>query len=86
MDGFPDRSTVVMPFPGYTAYAFAFNEEGPADFFFPVHSKHPFPPVTGFSSSIPDYPAWWVAFRPSPGLMVGAFYPSIHTVSHYPDK
>jgi len=56
MDGFPDRGTVVMPFPGYSAYAFAFDEEGPAYFFFLVHSKHPFPPVTGFSSSIPDSP------------------------------
>jgi hypothetical protein len=32
----------------------AFDKEGPADFFFLVHFKHPIPPATGFLSSIPD--------------------------------
>jgi hypothetical protein len=54
MDGFSHRVTVVVPFLGYAAYALAFDEEGPADFFFLVHSKHPIPPATGFSPSIPD--------------------------------
>jgi hypothetical protein len=45
-----------MTFPGDTAYAFTFDKEGPADLFSLVHFKHPFPPVTGFPSSIPDSP------------------------------
>jgi hypothetical protein len=44
----------MVSFPGDLAYTFAFNEEGPSDLLFLVHFKHPFPPVTGFLSSIPD--------------------------------
>ena len=50
----PDRAPVMVPLPGNLPYTLAFNEEGPSDLLFLVHFKHPFPPVTGFLSSIPD--------------------------------
>jgi hypothetical protein len=36
--------------------AFAFDVEGPANLLFLVHFKHPSPPVSEVSSSIPDSP------------------------------
>jgi hypothetical protein len=50
----PNRTPVMMPLPGDLSYTIAFNEESPANLLFLVHFKHPFPPVTGFLSSIPD--------------------------------
>jgi hypothetical protein len=44
----------MVPLPGNPAYAFTIDKEGSANLFFLVHFKHPFPPVTGFLSSIPD--------------------------------
>ena len=79
-DGRPDRAPVMMPLPGDLAYTFAFDVEGPANLLFLVHVKHLFPPVTGFSPSIPDSPVqvggFSTATLPSG---VGAFYPSIYT-------
>ena len=53
-DSRPDCTPVMVPLPGNLPYTLAFNEEGPSDLLFLVHFKHPFPPVTGFLSSIPD--------------------------------
>jgi hypothetical protein len=63
-NGCSDRAPVMVTFPSNLTYTFTFNEKGPANLLSLVHFKHPFPPVTGFLSSIPD----------SIGL-VGAFSP-----------
>jgi hypothetical protein len=69
----------MAPLPGDLPYTFAFYEEGPANLFFLVHVKHPFPPISEVSSSIPDSPDPVGVFStitlPSG---VGAFYPSIY--------
>jgi hypothetical protein len=55
-DSRPDSAPAVTAFPGNLAYTFSFNEEGPSNMLFLVHFKHPFPPISEVSFSIPDSP------------------------------
>jgi len=61
-DGRPDSAPAVSLLPGYPAYTFPFNEEGPAYLLFLVHFKHPFPPVSVFLPAYRIPLNRWVSF------------------------
>ena len=60
-----DCPPVMMPFSGDAANALALDEVSPADLLYPVHFQHPFPPVAGFPSSLPESQFRRVGFPPS---------------------